>query len=250
MRIEGGKMMKNGGYWFPFSEPEIRREAKIIRRPELILQRPDFGAMMNRWRETAGIERHKDIAENLGMPWADIWWLNATWAGDRSAMAFPMYDGGDSDESAPCGIRLRTMDGKKFAVTGSKSGIFFPWRCLFSSTVKWDITRVFVCEGPTDTIACLGMGLFAIGRASCRGGEEQVISVVDQLAREVVIVSDNDGPGAEGADCLARAIQKPVYRLTPPSKDMRAFVRDGGTKAILETLLKNSFRKNSTEKTR
>ena len=244
--------MKNGGWWHQFGEPEIRREARRPR-PELLIQptepAPDFGAMMQRWRETSDPEHWDMMAASLGLAWRDMWWLAPAWSVDRGVMAFPMYDGANASEHSPCGIRLRTLDGKKkFAVTGSKAGVFFPWRALLSTMTRWPVRRLVICEGPTDTIACLSLGLFAIGRASCRGGEEQVISIVDQIAAEVVIVSDNDGPGVEGADCLARAITKPLWRITPPTKDMRAFVRDGGTKEVFDLLLKNSFKKSSTQK--
>lgn len=244
MRIESAKPMKNGGWWFPFDEPlppaELRR---FTAPPKQEAPAPDFGALMSGWRQTSDPDQWAAMAGNLGLAWGALWWLSATWARDRNCMAFPMHEGADSHEDRPCGIRLRTMDGKKFAVTGSKSGLFIPHRAISATVERFNLHRLFVCEGPTDTAACLQMGFFAIGRASCRGGEDAVVGMVNRYASEAVIVSDNDGPGAEGADLLASKIRKPLYRLCTPAKDLRAFIRDGGNADIINAMLKNLIRK-------
>ena len=244
MRSDSGRPMANGGFWFPFDAPELAREAVRVRpTPKPEAPAPDFGSMMNQWRETSDPNEWQAMAENLGIEWKALWWLAPMWARDRSAMAFPMHESIDADEDKPCGIRLRTMEGKKFAVTGSKSGLFVPHRAIRATVDKFNMHRLFICEGPTDTAACLQMGFLAIGRASCRGGEDAVVNAINRLASEAVIVSDNDGPGAEGADVLAAKIRKPIYRLCTPSKDLRAFIRDGGNAAIIEAMLKNLIRK-------
>lgn len=242
MRIDSEKPMKNGGYFHAFEEGRPKRELPIADKSHLEQVRPDFGALTRRWRSEERDDRMAGIAENIGLPEAPLRMLGITWSPYSHAMAFPMYDATCGTGDAPCGIRLRTMDGAKFAIKHSKSGIFFPYGAL-----KWGAKgceRIFICEGPTDTAACLSMGLFAIGRAACRGGEEIVLSVLNQLRpRECVIVSDNDGPGVEGAGALMEKIEIPKTRLIPPGKDLRAFVRDGGTKAVLESLLKNTLTK-------
>jgi hypothetical protein len=54
-----------------------------------------------------------------------------------------------------------------------------------------------------------------------------------------VVVSDNDGPGIEGAKVLFEKIPIPKTMFIPPGKDLRAFVRDGGTKQLIDSMLKN-----------
>jgi 5S rRNA maturation endonuclease (ribonuclease M5) len=103
---------------------------------------------------------------------------------------------------------------------------------------------LFICEGPTDTAALLSLGLFAIGRASCRGGIPIIQAIVDQLALEVVIVCDNDSPGLAGADLLMKSIRKPVVKLIPPTKDIRFFVQKGASKALIDSMLKDMIWKH------
>lgn len=231
---EGGKLLKNGGYFFAFDEarpmPPPMRPAK--EKPPA----PDFGVMMRSWLHP--IDGH---ISKLDLPAQSLRQIGTAWSEERKALAFPMYDATCHNGTRPIGIRLRTEDGKKFAVTGSTSGIFYPYGAV--QTIS-PFDRLYICEGPTDTVAALAMGCFAIGRASCRGGEGFVLSVLEQLCPdEVVIVTDNDGPGVLGAKDLLRHIKQPKRLLTPPSKDLRSFRQNGGSKELLEELLKNIVRK-------
>lgn len=235
---EGGTLMKNGGFFYQFAAdkplPPQPRPAK--EKPPA----PDFGEMMRKWARTIS-PMFSDQCAKMGVSDKAMQWLGATWAEDRKAMAFPMYDATCHNGSKPTGIRLRTPDGKKFAVTGSTSGIFYPYgACQHLSPLD----RLYICEGPTDTATALEMGCFAIGRAACRGGEGFVLSVLEQLnPADVVIVTDNDSPGVGGAKDLMRHIQLPKRMLTTPSKDLRAFRQSGGTKQLLEEILKDTVRK-------
>ncbi len=237
MRIDSAKPMKNGGYWHPFSEPIPKRELPKPDTSKLLQVRPNFGHLMSEWRAKEVPERMPKVSENLGVSETALRMLGVTWCPYNRAIAFPMYDATCSDGSCPCGIRLRTMDGAKFAIKHSKSGVFFPYGALDNFAA-----RLWICEGPTDTAACLDMGLFAIGRASCRGGEEIILSIMAQLGpRECVIISDNDGPGVAGATVLMEQIKIPKARIIPPGKDVRSFVRDGGNRLLLEDQLKNTL---------
>lgn len=241
MRCESPKPIKNGGWFWPFDTTE--RPTPVIRRPPVHLldkPTPDFAKLRSDMLAALPIGKLEAIAVHLGVSEQSLGWLGTLWTVDRDTIAFPMYDATCPTGERPCGIRLRTMDGKKFAVTGSKSGVFFPYGALLALSCA----RLFICEGPTDTAACLDMGVFAIGRASCQGGEDIVLSIIRQLGvAECIVVSDNDGPGTEGASKLLAAIKIPKTRLVPPSKDLRAFVRDGGNRELLESLIKNRLRK-------
>lgn len=235
MRISSGHPMKNGGFFHSFANepPGIIWEPRQVEPPPAP---PDFGGLMSRWRSESRSGGLQSMSGHLGLSEQALDWIGAAWAEDRKAMAFPMHDGTSPDASAPCGIRLRTLEGRKFAVTGSRSGVFFPYGAM--KIIRCD--RIFICEGPTDTAACLQMGLFAIGRASCRGGEDIVHFVLSQLCPdECVVVSDNDGPGFAGANALMERLETRRTRIVPPGKDLRVFLRDGGNREIMDAILKN-----------
>lgn len=230
---EGGKLIKNGGYFYAFDSERPMPPPPRPQKPKP--PAPDFGTMMRAYWEENDAWLSEE-AHGMGVSSASLKLLGAAWAKDRKATAFPMYDATWFDRTRPIGIRLRTSEGKKFAVTGSSSGIFYPYGAL----LKIPSERILICEGPTDTAAALDMGCFAIGRAACRGGEEYVLSVLSQLNPfEVVIVTDNDSPGMAGAKDLMRHIKQPKRMLTPPTKDLRSFRQNGGTKELLEEMLKN-----------
>lgn len=249
MRISSEKPIKNGGWFHRFDSDyrppiPLKNPMKPPKKPMI-----DCGTMLSHWRADTSAENMKLMAEDLGVSVKALEMLRVAHANDLSyadpqwtgeAAVFPMYDATCSTGEEPCGIRLRTPEGKKFAVTGSKAGVFFPYGALLM--IRCD--RIFVCEGPTDTAACLDLGLFAVGRAACRGGEEVILSIIEQLSPdECIIVSDNDGPGVAGANDLMENIRIPKALFVPPGKDLRAFVAAGGTKLLLEDMLKNFIRK-------
>jgi len=130
--------------------------------------------------------------------------------------SFPMFDA----RRRVCGIRLRTPSGRKFAVKGSRAGVFVPRGGLRSSSL-------LICEGTTDAAAMLDAGFDAIGRHACRG---QIEIITEYAAgRDVVIVADAGKPGQDGADELAQSLCESCKRVrifTPPyAKDARAWWR-------------------------
>ena len=136
------------------------------------------------------------------------------------------------------GIRLRSVSGQKFAVTGSHNGLFIP-RAL----PNLHGAPLFICEGPTDTAAMLDLGFNVVGRASCNTGSRllsQYIGLVHPA--EVVIVADADAPGRDGAGRLASALVAyvPCLRvITPPDgiNDARAWKRTGATQSDIRTAI-------------
>ena len=130
------------------------------------------------------------------------------------------------------GIRLRNDKGK-FAVRGSRQGIFL-------ADVRPQKT-LFVCEGPTDTAAAVELGLFAVGRPNCccGGPDIRVYARVHECSR-VVVVADNDKPGLDGARKVGSEVKLPLAIYVPPAKDLREFVRLGGTRAMIENTLKGT----------
>ena len=244
------KCSTGGGGWFHrLIEAPDRGQFHRHRRttpppaPEL---RIDCDAILAAWVRSGGQERVDVEADVLGLTGANLRILGATWASDRDALAFPMYD---SDENV-VGIRLRATTGDKWAVTGSKAGVFLP-----AGRMSDIPDVVLVCEGPTDTAALLDLGFYAIGRPSCLGQEDLVGALV--CGRNVVIVADRDDPktrrdgstwypGEEGATQLANTLLghghvKAIKVIKPPApwKDARAWKRGGATHAIVQAVIQN-----------
>lgn len=223
MRVSSGKPMSNGGYWHPSGTPKqhishIKYEAP---KPSI-----NATAMIRDWQSKTKDSDISQFAQKLGVHFQSLKLIGAAWSEQHRAWAFPMKDG----YGAIIGIRLRDNSGRKWAVTGSKAGLFFVERPAGGD--------VCICEGPTDTAAGLTIGLNAIGRPSCAGNEDTVLTCV-RHAKRVLIISDNDGPGWDGTLRLQSRISKPTLVWTPPCKDIREFVRLGGTKDLIHSLTKN-----------
>ena len=101
---------------------------------------------------------------------------------------------------------------------------------------------LYVCEGPTDTAAAVELGFFAVGRPNCCcGGPEIKIYARRMACSRVVVVSDNDKPGLDGARKVGGQLLLPFALYVPPAKDLREFVRLGGTRAMVENTLNNTI---------
>lgn len=178
-----------------------------------------------RWQE---VER---LAAELGVSFESLNQLGCAWFDDYNAWGFPMRDGYYS----VIGIRLRCQKtGRKWAVEGSKSGIFYP-----NSIPQ---LRAYILEGPTDTAAAISCGLFAIGRPSCSSGVHEILQFIRTVRtiREVVIISDNDKPGLDGARSLQQKLKVRSCILTLPCKDMREFYKLDGDAELIDTLIHNT----------
>lgn len=234
MRVLSNKTARNGGYLHlidgvkPASlPPTTKREAPTINATKFFEEWGDCGteSALPGLADLLGV-----TVESLGALGSTYIWdlsqVNKHWRG--TAWAFPMCDAWRNY----VGVRLRQEKDEgadKWAVTGSHQGLFLP-----RMEPK---ARVFICEGPTDTAAGLSMGLFTIGRPSCRGCEGTIIQYLKrQDVREAVLIGDNDGAGTEGALLLAAMLPIPSVILTPPAKDLRRFYRAGGTAGILNAL--------------
>jgi len=183
---------------------------------------------MTIWRAQTKLEWIEQFAMQLGVAPAALSALGCVWASDHNAWAFPMCDG----QSKQIGIRLRTLAGKKFAITGSHSGVFVP-----SMPAQREL---IICEGPSDTAAALTLGFFAMGRPSCLGQEAIIYDFIRiQGVRRVIICADHDDPGQQGAERLQAALKVPSIIFTPPGKDIREAVQNGLTREIMLSLTKD-----------
>lgn len=224
MRVESSTPMKNGG-WLHLSDNPIPR---YIPPPRTVIQEraPDLAALWSLWSSQTDFHQIDGLAMSLGVEAESLRLIGCAWNG--RAWAFPMKNA----DGEMIGIRLRDGEGNKWAVKGSKQG-------LFSSEFGCEAIA-YVVEGPTDTAAALTLGLSAIGRPSCLGCESEILKYVQkQKVRRVVIIADNDTPGLNGANKLQSVLRVPSVIVTLPCKDLREFVGLGGTANQIEDISKD-----------
>jgi hypothetical protein len=231
MRVESSRphTFKNGAmgwyHWLEDPLPNFKPEKKI-EAPTI-----DARRILSCMESAIGSRPLEELAKSLGVTYSSLRLLGCVWSPNYKAWAFPMR-GGDGEYR---GIRLRSDDGKKWAVRGSKEGVFY----AFGNP---NATTLYVVEGPTDTAAAMTLGLDCVGRPSCYGGVEEVrIIVRNQKYRRVAIIADRDDVGRWGAKLLSDALFVPRAILSLPCKDMREFVRNDGSAAMLDNLLKGTL---------
>lgn len=235
MRIADGavKETRNGGFLHRV-KPGVHRQ-RVPR--SLGNDRPvrsDLDALADHYRRLA-VENPQivsQLAKELGIHPESLHQFHLGWSDRRRAFAFPMRDAA----LRIVGIRLRRLDGSKYAVRGSRDGLFLPEGLDGSS-------RLLVAEGPTDAAALSSLGFPVVGRPSCKGGTRFLVDLVkEHRTGDVVVVADGDAPGKRGAEALATAlaIYVPTVRvICPPGgiKDARAWVNAGAKKGQIESAI-------------
>lgn len=230
MRIAEGAVQQtcNGGWLHRLKKtghsPGDRRIRKVgIQPPERLWV--DFGHTAAEFSAAVNIFGLQDFAEELGLSVEGLVRLEIGWSAEDRAWSFPMRDAGLKVK----GIRLRSWTGAKWAVTGSRDGLFIPTGLTSSGSL-------LVAEGPTDAAALLDLGFETVGRPNCTGGTRPLVRLVKRKRPEqVVIVADVDphGAGRRGAESLATALLPycPVRVIIPPPgiKDVREWKRAGAT---------------------
>lgn len=223
MRIESDKPSKNGG-WLHADSASAYVAPRVAIEPERI----DAERIWNGWNDTTDFQIVDGLSRSLGLSAESLMAIGCAWASPHSAFAFPMKDANEN----VIGIRLRGADGKKWAVKGSRSGLFIP-------QIESQQT-IFITEGESDCAAALTIGLFSIGRPSCLGCEQSVIDYSRRRKiKRAVIVTDNDEPGLRGAKKLQDMLLIPSVQWTPICKDLREFVKLGGDASDVESAIKD-----------
>lgn len=221
MRVQSDHPCKNGGWLHPINGERKRAIPTPAPRPVINCKR-----LIQEWTTQTRSEWLQAFGKQIGMTEQALRTLNCCWSTPHHAWAFPMFNGYGN----MVGIRLRAQSGKKFSVTGSHQGLFIP-------KDGWD-QMLMLTEGPTDCAAAIDLGYWAIGRPSCSGGANEVITFVKQRkVRRAVIVSDNDSPGVLGSAELQRRLPCSSCILVLPAKDVRAFVGLGGTKGLMDSMI-------------
>ena len=185
---------------------------------------------MDRWSKRTDENAMRCLAEELCVSLESLHLLDCLHAWEQGAWAFPMRDG----HGEIVGVRLRNCEGRKWAIRGSKQGLFVS-KSPAGSTA-------FICEGPTDCAAALTLGFWAVGRPSCLGGTDHLKTLFrNRGVCRAVILSDNDDPGINGAERLASEIGIPCAMMILPAKDVREYLGTGGTREMIETLLSQTI---------
>lgn len=236
MRIESACQMRNGGFLHKLAD-RPRQYVPVRRFAQPPPSTLDFAAMMDGWVRNTPLDALETLAASLGVDVLALAALGAARHSQQAAWAFPMRDG----NGKTVGIRLRDNNGHKWAVKGSKVGLFY-------TEGKPQDHIAVVCEGPTDTAAALTLGLWAIGRPSCQGAVDHTLQLCRRLRIDhLLIMADNDEPkprpgggwwqpGFEGAAKLAAAVGLPYKILAPPAKDIRKWVQAGATRINFDFL--------------
>lgn len=140
------------------------------------------------------------------------------WDASCRAAAFPMRDGaGDV-----IGIRYRDLKtGKKWALRGSHNGLF-----IVPEYIPVECDEIVVCEGPTDTLAAVSCGMYAIGRACCQGGADHIreylrrhrAGTAEGLTLSTPVVSICKYAGTFLIYTAVRACREVILNLPPPQR--------------------------------
>lgn len=230
MRVQSATTMRNGGWLHRLGNPTPAHQLVYNSVEEKGI---DFENLFRKSSDKRNSWKVNSLAASLGVSSESLFSIGCAWMEDYRAYGFPMKDG----DGRTIGIRLRTEAGKKFAVRGSRQGLF--------ESSNPAAQTAFVCEGPTDTAAALSIGLWAVGRPSCSCGNEQLKALLAARGvRRAVILADNDAPGIVGAQRVATEVRLPCALLVLPAKDTRAFVQAGGTRGLVEMLLRQTMWRN------
>lgn len=192
-----------------------------------------LSSLSSKMMAACGDEKVKSLADSLGVSTFSLRLLRIGWSATSDAFSFPMFRYGQR----LIGIRLRSIGGKKWAIKGSRQGLFIPleWPCAKKG--------VLICEGPTDTAAMLSLGFNAIGRPSAMGSHALIDEVV--CGRPVCIISDSDNVGIDSARKLAHHLRskscQKVGIIVPPAKDAREWKRSGVTKEEVSSVILRSL---------
>jgi len=240
MRVQSQKPTRNGGWLHRLDTQTPTRTLRLPPPPRTRPANINAEALVNAWERATENKDRQRLSGLLGIGIPTLVHLRASWADSYAAWAFPMRN----HTGKTVGIRLRAEDGRKWAVTGSRAGLFYSDDWVYCK-------RVLICEGPTDTAAAMEIGFGAIGRPSCRGQEDMLRELLAGYRGDVVIMQDRDSakhrpdgskffPGQEGAALLASRLKRPLRIITPPGNDLRGWVCRGGTATQLGALIDNA----------
>jgi len=183
-----------------------------------------FDELSKQYENQLKQEHLKRLSQSLHVSKESLLRLHVGW--DGQSFTFPM----SSDFGCVIGIQRRFLSGFKAMVKGSRLGLFIPLG-------QPEDGILLICEGASDTAAALDLRFAAVGRPSCRTGQDLVVSCA--RGRDVCVVPDNDQEGQAGAEELAGALLLvcPLVRVVPPPTDVKDLRRWLGGGLSREELL-------------
>ncbi len=200
------------------------------------------GFLLEEWKRNTLSITLASFARDLGVTRASLERLGCVWNAGLCCWAFPMLDA----NGTPIGIRLRSKV-RKYSITGSRSGLFFDPAAKPGRACAW------LTEGPTDTAALMSIAprSLVIGRSDLLSGWNMLKKALVRLKvnclnicvdDEGELAGRTDDPGRAGSRRLAKYLGLPCkFVRTPGHKDIRDFVKSGGTMGELARFL--SFQK-------
>ena len=242
-RVESEHRIPNSGWLHRHRRDGKRRRRRTFRVGKSPAAKPsvDWPALAAQCEKAMSADDHRRLSEYLGVSASSIKRLGVgkhMWTRGRRRLrcwTFPMRN----PQGGVVGIRLRPMNGgRKFCITGSKSGMFVP----SGLTGKGPL---LIAEGDSDVLAAVDLRFDAIGRPGCMACVDMTVRFC--RGRDVAIVADNDPPqpdgrrpGLDGARRLANwlALVGPSVKIIlppEPFKDLRKWYRCGLTRDELLT---------------
>lgn len=139
--------------------------------------------------------------------------MQATYDQDKAVLVFPMFN----EKKQPSGARFRRSDGKKYSLKGGQEGVFL-------SRTFTPSKPVIITEGPTDASAAVQVGFEnVIGRPNCNGGAGVIKKLMHgHRSTPIVVITDPDDVGINGATSLAQDMSNPIVVIAGPC-DLREF---------------------------
>jgi hypothetical protein len=229
-RVESPRRFGEAGYLHVLrAGDELRHRHRWRIVPVAPAPDPELAALAEKYARNLPDSALERFSRGLGLTAASLRRFGLGWTG--RAWAFPMRN----EAGVVVGIALRNADGSKFAVKGSKLGLFVP-RDLGTE-------QLLICEGQTDAAAALDLGFDAIGRPGAKSTRRVVCAIARRAApAQIVVVSDRDDVGQGGAHELALALAvrcSDVRVVMPPEgvKDLRAWKATGANRRDLESAI-------------
>jgi len=245
MRVAEGSIREtgNGGFLHqvdPASTPSTLPPIKKQPAPRSSI---DMTKLASQFHDAVDLDGQLETeAGYLGVSALSLYLLRIGWSRADNAWSFPMRD----ENQKVIGIRLRSPNGRKWCVRGSRTGLFIPIQLPGDSPLM-------ICEGPTDLAALLTVGIDAIGRPSNVGGADLIYRWLKKAKRrrDIVVIHDRDERGTmaeqntrRGAQMLiqriARVVSTAKVIMPPRDKDVRQWVQRGATKQLIECVCHNA----------
>jgi hypothetical protein len=200
-------------------------------------------AVHEQLRASVSLKQVEMLSASLGVTVESLHALEVGWSEGLKAFSFPMRD----EAMKVIGVRLRRESGFKFAVEGSRNGLFVPGGRVSPSCVM-------IVEGPTDTAAAHDWGFNVVGRPNASACVKMIVAAV--RGHDFIILANHDQPktrpdgttfypGQEGATKLADALVtagcggKVIYP-TGGHKDARAWRQSGASQGRVNAVIRNA----------